>query len=418
MNPTYAAKKIAFMTAILATVNVASQAEVKFLIKQVQHGADGQNGLETTPVYSLDDGLLTEDQESSGDHPAQLTIGEYGSSFYLYVQGLNDPDGPPVLLDEKFIGQYVARAELEITSADPHYPTRTRADQPYTVTVKSWNQNWANATNPPQLDWNPLSMGLSASYIYEGSTESHEIDLDPTDDSSLLEGLPITLGMTTTGTSDTSPHTKTLTIPSASIEPESTSASSEQFPYEELSTVRGKETYKIWAESGRDANDNTIMKTVAQKSIQIWPLTQAAILDPGAVITDGKINITDGTPIAPLVDGQKITRSMPNLVVALWDLYPNSTTYVTIYKGDPATIGSTAPVPVYTPRVIKINQDVPQCDLIALSNWDEYITEDGIYTLEVATITPFNNGAPERILAISFEVDRTIKVVGSTTTSE
>jgi hypothetical protein len=36
----------------------------------------------------------------------------------------------------------------------------------------------------------------------------------------------------------------------------------------------------------------------------------------------------------------------------------------------------------------------------------------------VSTITPFNNGQPERLLAFSFDVDRKIEFVGSATTSE
>ena len=40
------------------------------------------------------------------------------------------------------------------------------------------------------------------------------------------------------------------------------------------------------------------------------------------------------------------------------------------------------------------------------------------YTLELSTITPFNGGQPERILAVTFDVDRKIEFVGSTTTSE
>ena len=47
------------------------------------------------------------------------------------------------------------------------------------------------------------------------------------------------------------------------------------FPYTELTSVRGEETYKIHAQSGIDANGEIIWKTVGQKSIQIWPLAQA-----------------------------------------------------------------------------------------------------------------------------------------------
>ena len=81
-------------------------------------------------------------------------------------------------------------------------------------------------------------------------------------------------------------------------------------------------------------------------------------------------------------------------------------------------------IPVYTSfKLGPYNQPTPigtvdAPAMIPVTNWDQYVTEDGIYTLEVNTITPFNNGNPERILAVTFEVDRTIQLVGSTTTSE
>ena len=403
MNILNLIKPCSIVFGILMTSIVTSQATVTFFIKQVVQGPEGED-VRSTDVYVENDDLLTENKSSTGDHQAVLAIGEYGSTFYLYVQGLNDPDGAPVLLDEKFIGNYVASADLLITSADPYSPPRTRADQPYTVTVKSWNQNWAEAqsmSEVPQLGWNPLNMGLSASYDYEEDSESHDIDLDTTDDMTLdnihENTPPITLKMTTDGISQTNFNTLTLDGLSAHILP--VTASSDEIPYIELSSVRGKETYKIHAQSGIDANGEIIWKTVGQKSIQIWPLAQAEIAGE------------------TYKDGDRFTKSMPDLEVKLWDLYPNSTTYVTIYKGDPAAIDAPTQVPVLS-RQITINQDIPLCDTIAITTLDQDITDDGQYSIEVSTITPFNNGQPERLLAFSFTVDRTIEFVGSTTTSE
>ena len=426
MNLRKSIKSILLVTSILLTGHLSSEAEVRFYIKQIQKGADGEDGVQTD-VYVVNDDLLTENKSSSGLHTSELVIGEYGSNFYLYVQGLNNPDGAPELLDEKFISHYVASADLEITSADPYSPPRTRVDQPYTVTVKSWNRNWADAqstTNSPLLGWNPLGMGLSASYNYEEDSESHDIDLDTTDDVTLNNipenTPPITLKMTTDGYSKASPNIFSLNKTSTSISP-IIPTDADIFPYTELSSVRGVETYKIHAQSGLDVNDNVEWETVAQKSIRIWPHAQAALYPPEIVIGQegiSRIGNSEEDIIPPIVDGQLFTRSMPNLKVVFWDLYPNSTTYVTIYKGDPSLLGSTSIVPVYTSEIIKINQDIPLCDTLPISAWGEYITEDGTYTMEVSTITPFNNGLPERLLAVSFTVDRTIEFVGSTTTSE
>ena len=110
---------------------------------------------------------------------------------------------------------------------------------------------------------------------------------------------------------------------------------------------------------------------------------------------------------------------MPDLQVKFWDLYPNSTTYVTIYKGDPAAINAPAQVPVYTSRQITINQDIPLCDTIAISNWDGYITEDGTYTLRGVHHNPLQRMVSlSGFLRSAFDVDRKIEFVGSATTSE
>ena len=78
-----------------------------------------------------------------------------------------------ILLDQKFIGQYVAAATIEITSADPYIPTRTRANEAYTVKVTSSNQQWTSAYlsgAAPELSWDPLSIVLNARY------EKQEVD--------------------------------------------------------------------------------------------------------------------------------------------------------------------------------------------------------------------------------------------------
>ena len=59
---------------------------------------------------------------------------------------LTIPTGLRVLLDQKFVGQYVANADIEITSADPYIPTRTRANEAYTVSITSSNHKLDKCT--------------------------------------------------------------------------------------------------------------------------------------------------------------------------------------------------------------------------------------------------------------------------------
>ena len=88
----------------------------------------------------------------------------------------------------------------------------------------------------------------------------------------------------------------------------------------------GKEKFVVLAESDVDANGEPIHRQIGSGSIQIWPRAQ------------GKIT--------GLVQGDRITRSMPDVNIYLYDLYPNSTTYATIYQGEANLDGNV--IPVYT----------------------------------------------------------------------
>ena len=112
---------------------------------------------------------------------------------------------------------------------------------------------------------------------------------------------------------------------------------------------------------------------------------------------------------------QKFTRSLPNLTINLQDMYPDSTTSVQIYKGTQSL--GTQGEQVEGSRV-SFNSIVPQDAQLLVRNWDRYAPDDGTYTIEVITLTPFDNRAPERLAWITFSVDRTITMKGSATTSE
>ena len=398
MNLSNSLKLTTLAFGILLTSISTSQATVTFYIKQVQEGANGEEGL-STDVYIEDEELLKENKSSEGTHIALMEVGEFGSTFYLYVQGIDGPDTPPILLDQKFIGQYIAAATIEITSADPYIPTRTRANEAYTVKVTSSNQQWTSAYlsgAAPELSWDPLSIVLNARYEkqeVDGSIiSSGVIDLETTDD----EIDSTTLTLIAGGAQEFTYSYAETNIP-ADADP-----IDDTVPRASDSYLMGKEKFVVLAESDVDTNGDPIHRQIASGSIQIWPRAQ------------GKIT--------GLVQGDRITRSMPDVNIYLYDLYPNSTTYATIYKGEANLDGNV--IPVYTSfKLGPYNRAEPIGTAsspaeIPVTNWDKYITDDGTYTLELSTITPFNGGQPERILAVTFDVDRKIEFVGSTTTSE
>ena len=56
--------------------------------------------------------------------------------------------------------------------------------------------------------------------------------------------------------------------------------------------------------------------------------------------------------------------------------------------------------------------------MVPLTVSESDVTEDGTYTIEVLTVTPFDQRRPERVTYVSFDIDRTIKVNGSLATAE
>jgi len=62
--------------------------------------------------------------------------------------------------------------------------------------------------------------------------------------------------------------------------------------------------------------------------------------------------------------------------------------------------------------------NVPQSLSVSIDDLSNYASEDGTYTLEVITHTPFFGRAAERLYHITFEVDRVITSRGQISTME
>ncbi|HRX57027.1 MAG TPA: hypothetical protein P5016_21135, partial [Verrucomicrobiales bacterium] len=62
-----------------------------------------------------------------------------------------------------------------------------------------------------------------------------------------------------------------------------------------------------------------------------------------------------------------------------------------------------------------VQDTVPKNRTLSITNYDSVLPEDGRWTMEVLTSTPFGT---DRLAYISFDLDRTIKVNGSVSTIE
>lgn len=353
---------------------------VTYLIKQVQEGPDSTESGISSDVYFEDIDVLEQNKTTTGTHVALLPIGDYGSTFYFYVAGL-DPNEPPYLLDQKFVGQYVATADVKVTSDDPHIPARVRSDENIYTEFSTDNQRWKEALvsgTAPELGWDPTKIRVVTSYVNDAgeSAELYDPNNPPEDTSDPYYEY-------TAGESDR--RVGLTWIPS-------------EIKYHQ----RGTETVTAMGMANVDT-----WRQVSAGSIQVWPIAQGAIKG--------------------LFNGKIIVGSMPTVTIELFDLYPHSHTYAEIYKGTPTL---KAPVTVPLGSALRYNGSTPNGTketpgIITVENWDEHIKEDGVYTLQVVTKTPFDKvnpsddlGAPERILAVTFTVKRSIKLHGNINSSE
>jgi len=294
----------------------------------------------------------------------QITSGEIlgdAAIFQLYGMGV-DPFNNivPYKLDEKTVGTYFPVAEITIISQDEHYPPRTRADQPYQLRF-----SLTGLTDDPEAPPHARLAHLEQEFmLYDPATNV------PYADGSHQHVYP--------GAFEFHANGEWLTP-----------VVYQDLPGEDATKVRGEESFKFYAYP----DDTGVRKQIASATIQIWPVSTALIigLDPNRRYT-----------------------SVPSSTrVELQDLYPRSITYVQVYPGQPVlgTLGYILPS-----TVISYNTFAPQAAMVTLDDLENGLGDDGIYTVEVLTVTPFNNGMPERLAYQTFNIDRTIQIRSTVTT--
>ena len=124
--------------------------------------------------------------------------------------------------------------------------------------------------------------------------------------------------------------------------------------------------------------------------------------------------------IRGITEGQVILHGPPQIFFDMKNLYPWSETWARIYSGtyNPANEDGKFIAPVY---VAYWNPDPgadPLTTTIALSDWSDLVLEDGVYTIELLTQSPFFGGAPEMLAHLTFTSDRTVEVNGQVISSE
>jgi len=293
-----------------------------------------------------------------------VDVDALGIHLDIFLGDPADRSSLPKLLAEKAVGTYIPEAQVVITSEDTYYPPRTRADQPYQVSIHiNKLPDPASADIPPSA---PTKVLVSRRYkLYHPTL--HIPAPNGSGQGVYSQGLELKMN-------------GSFSIPSLY----------QQLPGEQPTKSIGEETFSASVKVGNPSAEANI----GAATIQVWPVATATI---------------DGIP-----DNAKFLNVPENISAHLTDLYPDHVTYARIYKGvarlgaDGNTIASS---------VVQHNTYAPQDAVIPVTGLEEFIDTDGIYTVEVVTVTPFNHRQPERLAYATFEVDRTLEVRGSLTSS-
>jgi len=314
-------------------------------------------------IYQIQNGVSYQmpNLPKDGSSLSLLGISDGGAKFELWTIEQMEGQAPTsYLLDHKFVGAYVPAVSVEILSEDPYTTIpRTRADRPFSVKI----------TVDGLLAGDPNAPPASQAVNLERHVQSYGVKGDGTNIDRSQATLLSQVSIAGNGV-------RTLTFAVTEI------------PGANRAKVRGEERFSVMSLP----DYQTPAAQLASKFIQIWPVADAAI--------------------AGLQSGQLIRFAMPPFEISLNDLYPDSVTWAQVYPGE-ARLGVDGTVVPGSAVVVKTS--VPQDRVLRISDWDEAIGEDGRYTVEILTRTPFGL---ERLDHVTFDVNRTLKVNGNVTTIE
>jgi hypothetical protein len=303
--------------------------------------------------------------DPAGEQLSPLPVDVGGARFELWTIQ-NDPL-QVYLLDTKFVGTFIPTANVIIRTGDPYQYTggipRTRADQPFIVDVEV--EGLLSGVDDPVAAKSVNLLRHVQSYGQKGTGTN--IDRSQ---ATLIHQVSLV---------DNAIHRLSYQVSS--------------IPAGDLAKIRGEERFTVFSLEDRMPGGQVVPPSqLSSMYVQIWP------------VADGVIN--------GIEDGDVLRFNTPNLTLELNDLYPDSKTYVQIYKGGSAlgTEGSVIPGSGYV-----VYDAVPHDKTLVIRDWADVIDESGDYTMELLTETPFGI---DRLDHVTFHIDRDIEVNGSVTTVE
>lgn len=345
-------------------------------IRQIQT-VNGQTVIYDTPLSSTQGEILARPTNSSTifqlysqvDIPAAgglglfvgATVLDLGLELSLSLFG-KDASLKFVKVDEKTIGTFMPEVTAQVLSEDPHVPARTRADKPYGIRLQISGLQADVAGVPDYAKQVQVRRSFRAYDPLIYAPTAATAGGDYADDFSFKQN----------GTF----------VDNAILQ---------RLPTATPTKAIGQETFTVYTHPDAGSTQSQF----AAATVQIWPVATATISG---------------------IDPARTYQAAPTTaMLQLADLYPKSVTYVQIYKGTPV-LGTSGTALGAT--VVAYDTAVPQNAMLSISGMDQALGEDGTYTVEVLSITPFNGGAPERLSYTTFKLDRTIEMNASVTTQE
>ncbi len=299
----------------------------------------------------------------SGNAISPTGVSSDGAFFELW--SIHNESVSEFLLDEQYVTAYTPNATIRIVTGDPYRAIRrTRVDQPFqvqiTVTglIDESDPNYATA--PDASKW--VDYTHSTFSYPEGGYTFKKVE-NPLGNV-VAEGF-----MEKTARTSVTFFASNLSGP-------------------DLTKVTGEEVFTISAQA-----DYGVSATVLDsEKIQIWP------------VATGTIRGTDPT---------EYYEQVPPIQVNLENLYPHSTTYIRVYEGPPTS--SPAKYSVVNTSYVIIEDSIPQNRSLVIREVDQFVTEEGLHTIELLHRTPFGT---DLLASTQVHVDRTIEINGGVINQE
>lgn len=292
--------------------------------------------------------------EQNGQQQSPLPIDPGGARFELWT--VKNTPLQSHLLDSKYVSTYVPISSVAIRTEDPYATIpRTRADRPFWVDIKI--EGLLDDEDAPEASQMVKFLRHVQSY---GGGDGTAIDRTQ---ATLLQQAYLD-----------SNGTFTLSYSLTSV------------PGGNLAKIRGEERFSVYSLEDYQAPESQL----SSKFVQIWP------------VADGSI---DG-----ITDGESLRFSVPQVTLTMNDMYPESTTFAQVYPGPPVlgTDGTVVPG-----SAVVLSSTVPENRVLVLSDWDRVLDDNGQWTMELLTDTPFGI---DRLDYVTFYVNRTIEMNGAVTT--